>query len=51
MARTRSANARRQHPQSGIEMDTTWKREAGTAKDDLAIKSDGRAERDEAVVG
>ena len=30
------ANARRQHPQSGTEMDTTWKKEARTAKDDVA---------------
>ena len=35
MSRTRPANARRQHPQSGTEMDTTWKKEARTAKDDV----------------
>jgi len=51
MARTRPANARRQHPQSGTEMDTTWKKEARTAKDDVVTNSDGRAERDGAVVG
>ena len=51
MARTRPANARRQHSQSGTEMDTTWKKEARTAKDDVATNSDGRAERDGAVVG
>ena len=51
MARTRPANAPRQHPQSGIEMDTTWKKEARTAKDDVATNSDGRAERDGAIVG
>ena len=27
-------------------MDTTWKKEARTAKDDVATNSDGRAERD-----
>ena len=51
MARTRPANARRQHPQSGTQMDTTMKKEARTAKDDVATNSDGRAERDGAVVG
>ena len=50
MARTRPANAQRQHPQSGTEMDTTWKKEARTAKDDVATNSDGRAERDGAVM-
>ena len=44
-------NARRQHPQSGTEMDTTWKKEARTAKDDVATDSDGRAERDGVVMG
>ena len=51
MARTRHANARRQHPQSGTQMDTTRKNEARTAKDDVATNSDGRDERDGAVVG
>ena len=51
MARTRPANARRQHPQSGTQMDTTRKKEVRTAKDDVATNSDGRAERDRAVVG
>ena len=51
MARTGTANARRQHPQNGTEMDTTWKKEARTAKDDVATDSDGRAERDGAVMG
>ena len=51
MARTRPANARRQDPQSGTQMDTTKKKEARTAKDDVATNSDGRAERDGAVVG
>ena len=51
MARTRPANARRQHPQSGTQMDTTRKKEARTAKDDVATDSNGRAERDGAVVG
>ena len=51
MARTRPANAHRQHPQSGTEMDTTWKKEARTAKDDMATDSGGRAERDGVVVG
>ena len=50
MAKTRPANARRQHPQSGTEMDTTWKKEARRAKDDVATDSDGRAERDGAIV-
>ena len=35
MARACSANAPRQHPQSGTEMDTTWKKETRTAKDDI----------------
>ena len=51
MARTRPANAWRQYPQNGTEIDTTWKNEARTAKDDVATNSDGRAERDGAVVG
>ena len=51
MARARPANARRQPHQSGTEMDTTWKKEARTAKDDVATNSDGRAERDGAFVG
>ena len=51
MARIRPANARRQHPQRDIEMDTTWKKEARTAKDNVTTNSDGRAERDGAVVG
>ena len=51
MARTRPANGRRQHPQSGTKMDTTWEKEAGTAKDDVATNSDDRAERNGAVVG
>ena len=38
------------HPQSGTEMDTTWKKEARTAKDDVATNSNGRAERDGAIV-
>ena len=46
MARIRPANAQRQHPQSGTEIDTTWKKEARTAKDDMATDSNGRAERD-----
>ena len=50
-ARTRPANAGRQHPPSGTEMDTTWKKEAMTAKYDVATNSDGRAERDGAVMG
>ena len=29
--------------QSGIEMDTTWKKEARPAKDDMATDSNGRA--------
>ena len=37
-------------PESGTEMDTTWKKEARTAKDDVATNSDGRAERDGAIV-
>ena len=32
MARTRPANARRQHPQSGTQMDTTRKRKRGRPK-------------------
>ena len=32
MATTRPANARRQHPQSGTELDTTWKKEPGRPK-------------------
>ena len=32
-------------------MDTTRKKEERTAKDDVATNSDGRAERDGAVVG
>ena len=51
MARTRPDNAQRQHPQSGTEMDTTWKKEARTAKDDMATDSNGRAEREGAVMG
>ena len=51
MARTCPANAQRQHPQSGTEMDTTWKEEARMAKDDMTTDSDGRAERDGAVMG
>ena len=51
MARTLPANALRQHPQSGTEMDTTWKKETGTVKDDKVTDSDGRVERDGAVVG
>ena len=51
MATTRPANAQREHPQSGTEMDTAWKKEARTAKDDVATDSDGRAERDGAVMG
>ena len=51
MARTHPANAQKQHPQSGTEMDTTWKKAAGSAKDDTATDSDGRAERDGAAVG
>ena len=51
MARTLSANAQRQHPQSDTEMDTTCKKEARTAKDDMATDSDGRAERYGAVMG
>ena len=47
----RPANARRQHPQSSTEMDTTWKNEARTAKDDVATNSDGRAVRDGTIVG
>ena len=50
-ARTRLANAQRQHPQSGTETDTTWKKEARAAKDDMATDSNGRAERDGAVGG
>jgi len=42
---------KRQHPQSGTEMDTAWKREARTAKDDMATDSNGRAEREGAVTG
>ena len=38
-------------PKSGTEMDTTWKKEARTAKDDMATEGDGRAERDGAVMG
>ena len=38
-------------PKSGTELDTTWKKEARTAKDDMATDSDDRAERDGAVVG
>ena len=30
-------------------MDTTWKKEAKTAKDAVATNSDGRAERDGAI--
>ena len=44
MARTRPANARRKHPQRGTEMDTTWKKEARTAKNDVATNSDGMAD-------
>ena len=51
MARACSANAPRQHPQSGTEMDTTWKKETRTAKDDMVTISNGRAERDGAVLG
>ena len=51
MARIRPANARRQHPQSGTQMDTTRKKEARTAKDGVATDSNGRAERDGAVMG
>ena len=50
MARTRPENAQRQHSQSGTEMDTTWKKEARTANDDMATDSDGRAEIDGAVM-
>ena len=32
-------------------MDTTWKKEARTAKDDMAIDGNGRAERDGALMG
>jgi len=32
-------------------MDTTWKKEARTAKDDMATDSNGRAEREGAVMG
>ena len=39
------------HPQSGTEMDTTWKKETRTAKDDMATISNSRAERDGAVLG
>ena len=35
---TRPANAQRQHPQSGTKMDTNWKKEARTAKDDMATE-------------
>ena len=51
MARACSANAPRQHPQSGTEMDTTWKKETRMAKDDIATISNGCAERDGAVLG
>ncbi|KAK2147853.1 hypothetical protein LSH36_534g01000 [Paralvinella palmiformis] len=51
MARTRPENAQRQHSQSGTEKDTIWKKEARTAKDDMAIDSNGRAEREGAVMG
>ena len=51
MARTRPANALRQHPQIGTEMNTTWKKEARTAKNDVATDSGGRAETDGAVAG
>ena len=51
MARACSANAPRQHPHSGTEMDTTWKKETRTAKDAMATISNGRAERDGAVLG
>ena len=51
MTRACSADAPRQHPQSGTEMDTTWKKETRTAKDDMATISNGRAERDGAVLG
>ena len=51
MARACSANAPRQHPQSGTEMDTTWKKETRTAKDDMATICNSRAERDGAVLG
>ena len=46
MARACSANAPR-----GTEMNTTWKKETRTAKDDMATISNGRAERDGAVLG
>ena len=51
MARTRPENAQRRHPQSGTEMDTTWKKVARTAKDNMATDSNGRAEREGAVMG
>ena len=51
MAKTRPENAQRQHPQSDTEMDTTWKKEARMAKYDMAIDSNGRAEREGAVMG
>jgi len=51
MARTRSENAQRQLSQSGTEMDTTWKKEARTAKDGMATDSNGRAEREGAIMG
>ncbi|KAK2143413.1 hypothetical protein LSH36_843g00070 [Paralvinella palmiformis] len=51
MARTRPENAQRQHPQNGTEKDTTWKKEARMAKDDMATDSNGRAEREGAVTG
>ena len=51
MARTRPANAPREHPQSDTEVDTTWKKEARTTKDDMATDSGGRVGRDGAVVG
>ena len=50
MARTRPENARREHSQSGTEMDTTWKKEVRTAKDDAATDSNGRTEREGAVM-
>jgi len=32
-------------------MDTTWKKEARTAKDDMATDNNGRAEKEGAVMG
>ena len=51
MARTHPENAQRQHHQSGTEMDTTLKNEVRKAKDDIATDSNGRAERERAVMG